>query len=155
MDANPLSKLFRTKPELFVARKQPTIEFNYSEKPEIMNDLNNSVQLSPKIVDTMTTRVTLNLRNFERRSSDFGLPQIDNGESPRIIEVRHSICGNELTLGTRSPNVIQTTSGRKLEQFLNLPAGGLRNASCTCVPNMSQMSMNFSTRASRKVRPIY
>lgn len=103
----------------------------------------------------LTTRVTLNLRNFERRSSEVGLPQIEAGDatqSPRMTDVRHSICGNELALGTRGPNVIHTTSGRKLEHFLNAPSGGLRNVSCTCVPNsISQLSMNFSSRASRKV----
>lgn len=104
----------------------------------------------------LTTRVTLNLRNFKRRSSDFGLPRIDadeSNQSPRMAEARHSICGNELALGSRSPNVIQTTSGRKLDQFLNTPSA-LRIGSCTCVPNsLSQLSMNFSARTNRnKVR---
>lgn len=103
----------------------------------------------------LTTRVTLNLRNFKRRSSEFGLPQLDTDElnqSPRMTEARHSICGNELAFGCRSSNVINTTSGRALEQFLNGP-GALRNVSCTCVPtSLSQLSMNFSTKSNRKVR---
>lgn len=59
MDANPLSKLFKTKPDLFVAKKGPTIEFAYAEKPTAMNDLNNSVQMSPKMVDNLNENVRL------------------------------------------------------------------------------------------------
>lgn len=103
----------------------------------------------------LTTRVTLNLRNFKRRSSDFNLQsEIEEvNQSPRMTDVRHSICGNALLPMSKlqrcqSP-VVNTTSGRSLEQFLNAP-GGMRNSSmCSCVPN--SMSSLISLRASRKV----
>lgn len=98
----------------------------------------------------LTTRVTVNLRNFKRRSSDFGLKanQDEANRSPRMTDTRHSISGNDMPfLNTLRGEeaAVATTSGRSLEQFLNGP-GGMRAVSCTCVPGaISQQSINCNS----------
>lgn len=118
------------------------------EVPELekMLDSQTSTLARSSSKTKLTTRVTLNLRNFKRRSSDIGLPQIDLMQSPRMTDARHSICGNELMtgniLGRGDSQAVSTTSGRSLEQVRN-NADGLPNASCSCIT--SQQSINFNT----------
>lgn len=98
----------------------------------------------------LTTHVTLNLRNFQRRSSDFGLKGREENikQSPRMTETRHSISGNDFPSAGPSHGevtAVATTSGRSLQEFLSGP--GKPKTSCTCVPSalVSQQSINCTS----------
>lgn len=98
----------------------------------------------------LTTRVTLNMHNFQRRSSDFGLKgrEDESRQSPRMTETRHSISGNDFPyikqLQGDTATTVVTTSGRSLQEFLNRPN---KPKTCTCVPSalLSQQSINCTS----------
>lgn len=78
----------------------------------------------------LTTRVTLNLRRFRRRSSDIGifsdsgLPYEEFLQSSQEVNGRHSICGNEIFESIQNyrknyNDIATTTSGRSLKEIFN------------------------------------
>lgn len=87
----------------------------------------------------LTTRVTLNMRQFKRRSSDVGLigtQEQAQCSSPRMPDVRHSVCGPQI-VGLTSQNVCQeleVTSGRSLEHFTKYRPGNDADASFAASP---------------------
>lgn len=74
----------------------------------------------------LTTRVTLNMRQFKRRLSDVGMTGVNDMKidanschSPRMPDVRHSVCGSQI-IGLSPKMTTQnfdTTSGRSFEQI--------------------------------------
>lgn len=102
-----------------------------------MNDL---LMNSPRLTRTysttkkksLTTHVTLNMRKCRRHASDVGLSpnhlqMIENSVndanittiSPRMADVRHSICVSPAISQQNQITTISTTSGQKLEQMTN------------------------------------
>lgn len=77
----------------------------------------NSTAYATTTKSSLTTRVTLNMRQCRRRSSDAGsIPQQLNElpyeriNSPLISDVRHSICGSPITSHQMSSNDTLHTS---------------------------------------------
>lgn len=66
----------------------------------------------------LTTRVTLNMRQLMRRLSDAATLALEHssGESPRMADVRHSVCGPHLN--AIAPTGAETTSGRSLGEII-------------------------------------
>lgn len=109
--------------------------------------MNNSPKLSSTYATTkksLTTHVTLNMRKCRRRSSDVGRTDhqsiidvygtgsntVDQLVTPRMADVRHSICGSPQQTQAIT---IATTSGRKLgrisSETLQSHGSGLRISS--------------------------
>lgn len=105
----------------------------------------------------LTTRVTLNLCKVKRRSSDLGLftyqrpteVELPPSCSPRMTDMRHSICGNELFEVSKCNGGYnetgRTASRQSLEQIVNSPNAirALYNAKSDDF-NYTNNSMGFS-----------
>lgn len=96
----------------------------------------------------LTTRVTLNLRQFKRRLSDVGaLTHGQNAAS--MTDVRHSICGSEI-IGSFSKQALQniaTTSGRSLEEIAkNQTENDCENQNQMSCTDTSTMEMQSKVR---------
>lgn len=96
----------------------------------LMNSPNLTKTYSTTKKQSLTTHVTLNMRKCRRHASDVGLNSnhlqiIENSVngsevklSPRMDDVRHSICGSPIPQQNQI-TTISATSGRKLEQIAN------------------------------------